>query len=211
MFLWLGHAHKRTREIKNRIITLVFYNRIFNHIGHRTTISSPLYTHQPKYISIGDRVFIGPACKIEASPTNPQKSKRVPILTIGNGVTIGQGVLLTSRHSLIIEDNALIAGGCYISDNNHSIDPEGPRYLEQPLIFSPTIIGKNAWLGQNVCVLAGSNIGERSVIGAGSVVNGIIPPYSIAVGSPARVIKRYSFETKMWIRVNILEDKVVSI
>ncbi|WP_373229845.1 acyltransferase [Cohnella sp.] len=100
---------------------------------------------------------------------------------------------------MIIEDDALIAGGCYISDNNHSIDPEGPQYAEQPLTFSPTTIGKGVWLGQNVCVLAGANIGERSIIGAGSVVRGIIPPYSIAVGAPARVIKRYSFKTKQWV------------
>lgn len=192
---------KRTRDIRNKIATLLFYKLLFYRIGKRTTLSSPLYTIHPKFVEIGDRAFTGPSCWIEAYPANPKMSGAIPILKIGNGVNIGHGVLISCSHSLLIDDDALIAGGCYISDNNHSFDPEGPRYAEQPLTFSPTIVGKGAWLGQNVCVLAGSHIGERSIIGAGSVVRGTIPPYSIAVGAPARVVKRYSFKTKQWLSV----------
>jgi len=59
-----------------------------------------------------------------------------------------------------------------------------------------------------VCVLAGSFVGERSIIGAGSVVNGYIPPYSIAVGAPARVVKSYNFETKQWDKVSKGESHI---
>jgi acetyltransferase-like isoleucine patch superfamily enzyme len=208
MSQWIGYMLKRTRDMKNKIITLLLYKSIFYQIGSQTTLSSPLYTHHPEYIKIGHRVFIGPSCRIEAHPANPKESKRNPILTIGNGVTLGHRVLLSSRHSLVIEDNVLIAGGCYVSDNNHAIDPEGPRYLEQPLTFAPTKIGQGAWLGHNVCVLAGAHIGERSVIGAGSVVRGIIPPYCIAVGAPARVVKRYSFKKKQWVSVKNWEAEI---
>ena len=105
----------------------------------------------------------------------------------------------------MIESDCLIAGGSYISDNSHSMDPEGPPYNKQALSGSETIISRGVWLGQNVCVLAGSFIGERSIIGAGSVVNGYIPPYSIAVGSPAKVVKQYDFEAKEWVRVSSTE------
>jgi len=116
-------------------------------------------------------------------------------------VRIGHSVGISCHQSLEIGDDVLIAGGCYISDNNHSIDPEGPRYLSQPLKGQPTVIGKGVWLGHNVCVLAGSHIGERSIIGAGSVVKGVIPAYSMAAGNPARIVRQYNFETKRWERV----------
>ncbi len=208
MFEWAGYTHKKVRSLKDKAITLLWYKFMFNRIGAQSIISSPIYTHHPEYIKIGDGVFIGPFCRIEAHPINPRTSSPVPILEIGNRVVFGHGVLLSSRHSLVIEDDALIAGGVYISDNNHSIVPDGPRYLDQPLTFEPTRIGKGTWLGKNVCVLAGTNIGERSVIGAGSVVKGIIPPYSIAVGVPARVIKRYCFKTKRWVSVQNWEGEV---
>lgn len=206
MSQWIGHVVNRIRDLKNKVMTLLLYKLLFFRIGKHTTLSSPLYSHHAEYISIGDHVYIGPSCRIEVYPDHSQTP--FPILTIGNGVNIGHGVLLSSRHSLIIEDDVLIAGGCYISDNNHSIDPEGPPYMDQPLTFASTKIGKGAWLGQNVCVLAGAHIGERCIIGAGSVVRGRIPPYSIAVGSPARVVKRYSFNTKQWVSVPKQEEGV---
>lgn len=199
---------KRTREIKNKIVTLFFYKLLFYRIGKRTTLSSPLYTINPRFVKIGNRVYMGPSCRIEAYPSTSHSSRLMPIMKIGNGVNMGHGVLLSCSHSLIIEDNALIAGGCYISDNNHSMDPEGPQYGEQSLTFAPTIVGKGVWLGFNVCVLAGANIGERSIIGAGSVVRGTIPPYSIAVGAPARVVKRYSFKTKQWVSVQNWQEGI---
>lgn len=181
---------------------MLWYRLLFHRIGSKSTINSPLYAYQPDFIAIGNQVSIGPSCRIEAHPDWLAKEAGKPILVIGDRVRIGHSVVLTSAHMLVIEEDVLIAGGSYISDNSHSISPEGPRYLDQPLSCALTLIGKGAWLGQNVCVLPGSTIGERSVIGAGSVVNGVIPPHSIAVGSPARVIKQYNFDTKRWERVN---------
>ena len=57
----------------------------------------------------------------------------------------------------------------------------------------PTRIGDNVWCGANVVVTSGVTIGERCVIGANSVVNRDLPPHSIAVGAPARVIKQITY------------------
>ncbi len=65
----------------------------------------------------------------------------------------------------------------------------------------PVSIGDRSWLGQNVCVLPGASIGEHCVIGANSVVTSPIPDFSVAVGAPARVIKRYNGKTGGWERV----------
>jgi len=63
------------------------------------------------------------------------------------------------------------------------------------------IIEDECWIGANAVITAGVTIGKHSVIAAGSVVTKNIPPYSVAVGNPARVIKQYNFETKQWLRV----------
>ncbi len=194
--------HKRTGDFKKKLLMLLWYRLIFYKTGARCSISQPLFTHKPEYIQLGNRVSIGPYCRIEAHPAHPGKRLVTPVLTIGDRVRIGHGVNISGQVGLTIEADVLIGGGSYVSDNNHSIDPEGPRYLDQPLTSAPTVIGKGVWLGQNVCVLAGSFVGERSIIGAGSVVNGYIPPYSIAVGAPARVVKKYNFETKQWDKVS---------
>lgn len=62
-------------------------------------------------------------------------------------------------------------------------------------------IGKNCWIGEGVIIMPGVAIGDGCVIGAHSIVKNSIPEASIAVGSPAKVVKRYSFEQKKWIKV----------
>jgi acetyltransferase-like isoleucine patch superfamily enzyme len=60
------------------------------------------------------------------------------------------------------------------------------------------IIGSGSWIGENVCII-GASVGRNSVIGCNSVVTKDIDDYCIAVGSPARVIKRFDFNTRQWI------------
>ena len=57
------------------------------------------------------------------------------------------------------------------------------------------------WVGEKVIIMPGVTIGDRSIIGAGAIVTRDIPPYSIAVGNPAKVIKRYNFKTHSWEKV----------
>jgi acetyltransferase-like isoleucine patch superfamily enzyme len=59
-------------------------------------------------------------------------------------------------------------------------------------------IGDNSWIGANAVITAGSKIGKHCVIGAGAVVTGIVPDYSIAVGNPARIVKKYNPQTHAW-------------
>ncbi|SEA40321.1 transferase hexapeptide (six repeat-containing protein) [Alistipes timonensis JC136] len=71
----------------------------------------------------------------------------------------------------------------------------------QPLMLRPVKVGDYTHLGTNSTIMAGVTIGERCQIGAGSVVTKDIPPYTVAVGNPARAVKRYDFEKKEWVRV----------
>lgn len=90
----------------------------------------------------------------------------------------------------------------YISDNLHSFEDIGTPIHKQPIKQIGTVrIGEGSWLGENVCVI-GANIGKHCTIGANSVVTHDIPDYSVAVGAPAKVIKRYDFETQQWEKVD---------
>lgn len=180
-----------------RKVFLLWYKIFFKKIGYHSAIQPPLFFHNPQFVEIGDNVYIGPFCRIEVPLRENDKVN--PKLVIGSGTDIQHSVNIYCSKSLIIGENVLIASGCLITDNNHGINPEGDKYLSQSLTVRPTIIEQGVWLGERVCVLAGAQIGERSIIGANSVVTGKIPPYSIAVGNPAKVIKTYDFETKCWV------------
>ncbi len=76
---------------------------------------------------------------------------------------------------------------------------EAPDHREY--VVKPVCIGKNVWLGEGCIVMPGVTIGDGCVIGAHAVVNKDIPAESIAIGSPAKVVKRYSRENKSWIKM----------
>ncbi len=131
-----------------------------------------------------------------------------PKIVIGNRVRVSRNVQIGGTNSVEIGDNVLIGSGVLITDTNHG------QYWEKhssPLIAPDLrplddnrriVIEKNVWLGAGVVVMPDSFIGEGTVIGANSVVNGSIPPFAIAVGVPARVIRTFDFDTQKWIRVN---------
>jgi acetyltransferase-like isoleucine patch superfamily enzyme len=206
----LSQLHTFIRNKKNKIRTLLWYRFMFKKIGKNSCICAPFFPHNTEYSELGERVFVAPNVRIEVHYRIPREP--IGTLRIGNNVLIGRGSNISCCESLTIGDDVTIAAGCYISDNNHGINPKGPNYMAQPLSSARTEICSGVWLGQNVSVLAGSKIGERSIIGAGSVVSGEIPPFSIAVGSPARVIKQYCFVTKTWKKVewtdNILKMSI---
>ena len=118
-------------------------------------------------------------------------------ITHGGVVKIGNNVGMSSpciwvRNSLTIGDNVNVGGNCIIMDNDaHEIDYKARRGEKKGEVkSSPIVIEDDVWLGANVMVLKGVKIGARSIIGAGSVVTIDIPSDCIAVGNPARVIKK---------------------
>ena len=120
-------------------------------------------------------------------------------LTIGRHVRITARCRITCAGNITIGNNALFAPDVFITDHNHGMDPEAPGgYSPQEITIRDIVIGDGVWLGQRVCVLPGVTVGAHSIIGANSVVTRDIPPYSIAVGSPAVVIKTWDHESKQW-------------
>jgi acetyltransferase-like isoleucine patch superfamily enzyme len=88
----------------------------------------------------------------------------------------------------------LLANGCFVSDADHRFDDPGAPITWQGFTSKgPTRVGSNCWLGANVVVTSGVTIGERSVIGANSVVTRDIPPFSVAAGAPAKVLRQVEY------------------
>ena len=98
-------------------------------------------------------------------------------------------------------EGSICSQNCFIGGQSHIFQDVSKDFLRQGVETKQVVIGNNVWIGSNTVVLLGVKIGDNSVIGAGSTVVEDIPPYSVAVGNPARVVKRYNFETKKWERV----------
>lgn len=115
-------------------------------------------------------------------------------IIIGDNVRIESDCHISAINEVIIEDNVLIASFVYISDHSHGkvcADEMDTPPFERELHSKGGIrICRNVWLGEKVMVMPGVTIGEGAVVGAGSIVTKDIPPFSLAVGNPAKIIRK---------------------
>ena len=154
-------------------------------------------------MSFGDRFVLGPGAVFAVYPTyegidNPVKTGEGEGIVIGNDVSANRNLTIYCADSVTIGDGVMMGSGILITDNDHGIDPTLPNFRNQPLITKKVKIGDGCWIGERASILGGVEIGEHCIIAAGAVVTKSIPPYSIAGGVPAKVIKRWNFETKTW-------------
>lgn len=137
-------------------------------------------------LELGAQVFLEPGVWLTAGDHGR--------IRIGGGTFLNQGVMVASEGLVDIGEHCMAANGCLITDGSHRFeDPDVPVPWQGFTTKGPTRIGDNVWLGANVVVTSGVTIGRRSVIGANSVVTDDVPPYSIAAGTPARVLRTISY------------------
>lgn len=113
------------------------------------------------------------------------------VLVIGDRCLIGRGSSIVAHRSIVIGDDVWTGPNVYITDMNHGYTDLDLPISQQNQPEDPVSIGDGSWLGHNTVVLPGVTIGKHCVVGAGSVVTDDLPDYSVAVGVPARVIRRY--------------------
>ncbi len=191
-FVYQNFANKKKRFI-NRLMWEKTADKLKS-IGENCRMGLNFSVKGPEHISMGDNFCAGDFVKLETWENYcDQKTGYIPELVIGSNVTMAERSYVSCMHRIVIEDGVLFGEGAFVCDNSHGqnslaeIDvPPAQRKLYSK---GPVHIGKNVWLGRNVCVMPGVTIGENSVIGANAVVTHDIPPNSIAAGIPARVIK----------------------
>ncbi|WP_339266772.1 DapH/DapD/GlmU-related protein [Paenibacillus sp. FSL R5-0470] len=166
-------------------------------------IRRPFYCRGKSRLQFAQGLTTGYNCRFDLlGEVNDKTSKK---LILGKNCKIGDHVHIVASEKVIIGDNCLMASKIFISDTNHGdysnvgID-SGPDIPpdNRPLYTNPVSIGNNVWIGENVCILLGVNIGDGCIIGANSVVNRDIPSNCIVAGAPARVIKKWDDSLNAW-------------
>lgn len=169
----------------------------FAEFGRHSAISHPLRITGSKNIHIGRNVLIYSKAWISANPI----TGFTPELIISDNISIGDFAHIVASRRIVIGPDVLIANHVYISDNLHCYeDPEIPVRWQPINQCNDVYIGEGSWIGENVCII-GASLGKHCVIGANSVVTHDIPDFCVAVGAPARVIKKFDFEKNVWVRV----------
>ena len=163
----------------------IYYRRKFNAFGKNSIIDVGVNVTGPENISIGQYTWIDSYVRLDGV---------LGEISLGNRIHIAHGCILVGGGGLILEDYVGLSPCVKIFTNSET--PKDGKRISGPMIperykafiREPVIVKKDAFLSTDVVVLPGVTIGEGAVIGANSVVNKDIPPWSIAVGTPAKVI-----------------------
>ena len=116
-----------------------------------------------------------------------------------DGAIIGIGSIVIGP--VRFGENTACSQHCFIGGQSHHYEDITKNFLKQGFETKEVVIQHDVWIGSNSVVLCGVKIGHNSVVGGGSVVTEDIPPYCVAIGNPAKVIKKYDFKTEKWVRV----------
>lgn len=192
----------------NRLGTLYFqckgvllYRLIFRRFGSRSYIRKPMLIANPRFIQVGDNVSVQSGVRLEAIQSNPN---RIPNLSIGSNTNIEQNVHIVCHSRVHIGENVSITGHCAIVDVTHDftdvVDKTkiGHRILNEDSFVE---IGDGAFIGFGSVILPNVCVGKNVIIGSNCVVTKSIPDYSVAVGAPARIARRYDFKKSAWVSI----------
>jgi acetyltransferase-like isoleucine patch superfamily enzyme len=168
-------------------------------------IRFPIDIRGKRFIKVSKGFTTGVGCRIEAYPESCKTA-----LFFGENFQMNDYVHITAIEEVRIGRNVLLASKIYISDCSHGSysgdekdsDPTSiPKHRK--LFSKPVVIEDNVWLGEFVSVLPGVVIGKGTIVGANSVVSKSLPANVIAVGIPAKPIKKYNFESQRWEKIKL--------
>ena len=186
-------------------LRLSWYRLRLGALGRGCRIESGVSLQYPGRIRIGDGTGIGRNVTLRAN------TDQSPGIELGKGVSINDAVVINANRGRVtlgdrswlgtfcltyanagvaIGRNVLVAGHSSVNTVSHSAERCDIPVNDQPVVIDPVVIEDDVWIGLNAVVLQGVTIGHGSIVGAGAVVTKSIPPWSIAVGVPARVIGR---------------------
>lgn len=171
----------------------LIYALLFDRVGMMSYIGPPIFITGWRKISIGKRVRIFPAARLEVHGEGR--------LLIKDNVSIGNDLHLACAATLTIGSGVQISSAVLLTDIDHEYEDISRPIFEQPLVVRPTTIGDRCFIGAGVKILAGTTLGQHCVVGANSVVRGVFPDFTVIAGAPARIVRRLDPASGKWIKV----------
>jgi acetyltransferase-like isoleucine patch superfamily enzyme len=202
MFSVIKYLNKTTiiyRYIKDKW-NYIFFKIQFGAIGKGSKIGKQILLTNRKSIKLGLSVVLMPNSRIELI-RNYAGETFDPEFIVGNYSQIHQNCHITCAEKIEIGNNVVIVSNVTITDIVHPHEDVTIPINKAKLKTLPVKIEDEVYIYNNSVILPGTFIGKHSIIGANSVVNKNIPPYSIAVGNPAKVVKQYNFVTNLWEKI----------
>jgi acetyltransferase-like isoleucine patch superfamily enzyme len=176
------------------LIRAFIYKFFFKKIGSLTYIGKPVFLYGISRVELGRRVRIFPGARIETHGLGKIK--------IDDNVGIGQNFHIIAGGDLSIGKGTVISAEVFVNDLDNAYEEIGKNVLEQDFLVSTTSIGENCFIGIGAKIMAGTTLGRQCIVGANSVVKGQYPDYCVIAGAPAKIVKRYNFESSIWQKTN---------
>ena len=186
-------------------LRMVYYKKVLKHMGENVFIDKNVEIINPQWVSLGDNVKIHQGVTLIAKGeggitigNNSRLKERVLLdtenpktgyINIANDVYVGTGTTFFGHEGLEIGEFTLIAQNVTCTPYSHIFENPDLFIYQQGGHSKKVTIGSDVYIGMGVNIMYSGDIGKGSVVGAGSVVVKPIPPYSVAVGNPAKVIK----------------------
>ena len=185
---------RRTWSRQRRARMLASYRKL--HVGAGASIDSSVQVYGWKNVRIGRDTIL-----CEETLINAMNRETDDItLAIGDHCFIGRRNYFNTGRDIRVGDYCLTANDCQFLGSDHNIESPFVPYLVSGAVTDKSIVlGPNCWLGQGATLLKGVSIGYGSVIGARTVVTANVPPLSIVVGHPGRIVKRFSLPRQTWV------------
>ena len=197
MLPWLEKT-QRIAEFYWLLKTQLYYRLFWGYIGKGSKLIQPMRLRNVRNIHVGNNVIIN---RHSFLLTLQQGNSGSPRLAFGDGCVIGHMNHITCIDEVQIGRSVLTADRVYISDHSHEFSDTRVPIMHQPVVSKGKVsIGDGTWIGENVIVLS-CKIGRNCVLGANAVVLHDVPDFSVVVGSPARVVRRFNPRSQTWERM----------
>lgn len=190
--------------MENQYLPSEYIKNVYSLLMTKLTMKQARFIRRPVYIR-GSKSLAGCRGLTTGRFCRFDLEGRKPTLFIGDNCEMGDMTHIVAHEKVEIGNNVLMASKCFISDTDHGVytgeDQDAPYTSpnQRKLVTKPVRICNNVWIGENVVILAGAEIGDGCIVGANSVVKGIVPANSMIVGTGI-IIKKFSEDNQMWMR-----------
>jgi acetyltransferase-like isoleucine patch superfamily enzyme len=167
------------------------------HVGEHTYIDDSVQVLGWQQVRIGHHTVIGEGTWINVN----ERRRAEPVVTIGDNCFIARRNFFSAGARINIGDYTLTGPDCHFIGAGHDFSsPFKPVALREVKPDGVIEVGANCWFGSSVIVMENVRIGFGSVLGAGALITRDCPPFSLLVGAPARIIKRYDLQRQVWVK-----------